>query len=293
LGVPAGYIDAATTSADGQLVAFMRSEAHLQVYVYDRMRGSTLKLTQSGYDYGPVWHPNGRAVVVISGTPGGQALVLKGVDGSQRTLYSADGIILLRHPSWSPDGAHLAFARRKDGQTRDDIWVITTGDAPKAEPFLDGPAGERFPQFSPDGRWLAYVSDESGREETYVRRYPAGERVLVSADGGGPPVWRRDGRTLYLEHLAGDTPEIVAVPMNATARGLQAGTPRRVFEMRTSGPTGEPAEYLRSDLIGQKWDVLPDGRFLAIRGAATQAGSREIAVVQNWFEEVKRLAPSK
>jgi serine/threonine-protein kinase len=288
LGVPAGDIDMASASPDGQLVAFAPLG---QVYVYDRTRGSILKLTQSGRDTGPAWHPNGRAVVVSSGTPSGQVLVLKGVDGSQRTLYSVEGIALLRHPSWSPDGTHLAFTIQKDAQQ--DIWVTTTGDTPKAEPLIDGLAAEYFPRFSPDGRWLAYVSDESGRLETYVRRFPTGERVLASVEGGGPPAWSRDGRTLYFQHLAGDKPEIAAVPMISTSTGLRPGTPRRVLEMQTPGATGELAEYLRSSTNGQRWDVLPDGRFLVIRGAATQTGSREIAVVQNWFEDVKGLAPSK
>lgn len=44
------------------------------------------------------------------------------------------------------------------------------------------------------------------------------------------------------------------------------------------------------------WDVSPDGqRVLAIRqsGAAATSpdGQREIILVQNWFEELKRLVP--
>ena len=39
----------------------------------------------------------------------------------------------------------------------------------KLVPFLVTPFNERSPIFSPDGRWLAYVSDESGRDEIYVR----------------------------------------------------------------------------------------------------------------------------
>jgi hypothetical protein len=97
---------------------------------------------------------------------------------------------------------------------------------------------------------------------------------------------------LYFEHLNGDKPEIVAVPVVSTTAGLKVGTPRQVLEMQTPSTAGEPAEYLRF-ARGQTWDVLPDGRFLVIRGASTQTGSREIAVVQNWFDEVKRLAPPK
>ena len=42
--------------------------------------------------------------------------------------------------------------------------------------------------------------------------------------------------------------------------------------------------------VGTSFDVLPDGRLVMIRGA-DQAGTREIIVVQNWFQELKRLAP--
>ena len=35
--------------------------------------------------------------------------------------------------------------------------------------------------FSPDGHWIAFVSDESGREEVYLRPWPEdGERIQVS-----------------------------------------------------------------------------------------------------------------
>ena len=44
----------------------------------------------------------------------------------------------------------------------------------KLVPFLVTPFNERSPIFSRDGRWLAYVSDESGRDEIYVRSVSQG-----------------------------------------------------------------------------------------------------------------------
>jgi len=35
-------------------------------------------------------------------------------------------------------------------------------------------------QFSPDGRWVAYVSDESSRDEVYVRQYRNQQTVCRS-----------------------------------------------------------------------------------------------------------------
>ena len=51
--------------------------------------------------------------------------------------------------------------------------------------YLQTPFNERMPAFSPDGRWLAYASDESGRFEVYVQRFPGpGEKIMVSTGGG-------------------------------------------------------------------------------------------------------------
>jgi hypothetical protein len=57
--------------------------------------------------------------------------------------------------------------------------------------------------------------------------------------------------------------------------------------MRASGPVGAFA-YRTSINAGNRYDVLPDGRFLMIRGADPTA-NREIVVVLNWFDEVRRL----
>ena len=47
--------------------------------------------------------------------------------------------------------------------------------------------------------------------------------------------------------------------------------------------------------IGRQYDVSPDGkRFLVIKNAAVDGGAQarnQIVVVQNWFEELKRLVP--
>ncbi len=42
-----------------------------------------------------------------------------------------------------------------------------------------------------DGRWLAYVSDESGRDDVYVRPFSSTDdgSWMVSTGGGGEPVW--------------------------------------------------------------------------------------------------------
>jgi Tol biopolymer transport system component len=55
-------------------------------------------------------------------------------------------------------------------------------------PCLQTPFSETFGQFSPDGKWVAYVSDESRRDEVFVRAFPPTDlKLTVSGKGGGYP----------------------------------------------------------------------------------------------------------
>ncbi len=45
---------------------------------------------------------------------------------------------------------------------------------------------------------MAYQSDESGRNEIYVRSFPgAGGKWQISTQGGTEPLWARNGRELF------------------------------------------------------------------------------------------------
>lgn len=44
-------------------------------------------------------------------------------------------------------------------------------------------------------RWIAYTSDESKRNEVYVRPFPGpGLKQQVSSEGGIEPLWAKDGK---------------------------------------------------------------------------------------------------
>ncbi len=137
-------------------------------------------------------------------------------------------------------------------------------------------------EISPDGRWIAYQSNESGQEEIYVRPFPEvnSGRSQVSTGGGTRPLWARSGKELFYLGRGG-------AMMSASIEGgstFRAGTPIQLFEGR----------YLAfGAAAGRSYDVSPDGqRFLMIKagGASDETSApRSIIVVQNWFEELKRL----
>jgi len=139
--------------------------------------------------------------------------------------------------------------------------------------------------FSPDGGLIAYHSDESGDFEVYVRPVPedlsshdaggtVGDKVQVSTDCGGWPVWSRDGSELYFRSCRIGTESFWAVPI-ATDPEVVVGKPEKLFEGR----------YWRQRR-GPSYSVAPDGRFLLVDRSAT---APRLEVIQNWAAELQRL----
>jgi len=137
-------------------------------------------------------------------------------------------------------------------------------------------------RFSPDGHWLAYVSDESERNEVYVRPFPeAGPRVAISATGGTQPAWSRDGRELFFRN--GD--QQLAVSISYSPRFV-AGKPEVLF----SRSIAQDASGVAYDLIAD-YDVSMDGRrFVFPKYNPTPESGPKARVVLNWFATLRRLA---
>jgi eukaryotic-like serine/threonine-protein kinase len=184
--------------------------------------------------------------------------------------------------AWTPDGSAL-LAFFSDGTSR----LIPRDGKTEPRP-LPVPAAQA--DFSPDGRWLAYEfrPNANARGHVYVQSYPAlDHREQVSIGNGAGPAWRRDGRELYyVEDASSDGPlkiRVMAVPITTTPT-FSAGAPRMLFE----GP-------FRIDGPFRGYDVTPDGqRFLMVQEIAQPAARlSQMVLVQNWFEELKRVAPAK
>jgi Tol biopolymer transport system component len=128
------------------------------------------------------------------------------------------------------DGRHLLYSVR--GPKGGDLYVFSVDGEPKPVPFLATDYDERRGQFSPDGRWVAYDSNESGRDEIYVRGFPgAVGKSLVSVAGGTQPRWRRDGREIY--YVAPDN-KLMAVEVKPCGHALEVGSPKELFVVKTS-----------------------------------------------------------
>ncbi|MCI0659037.1 MAG: hypothetical protein L0170_18440, partial [Acidobacteria bacterium] len=180
-----------------------------------------------------------------------------------------------RIPAISPDGKSLAFITR-DPKTKEDLWMMSLEGDGKPVVLLQTPARERIPVISPDGRYVAYISDESGRDEIYLTRFPnGGGKWQVSVDGGVGPVWvKKTGELLFRN---GDA--IMIVPIE-TRPALTLGQPRELYNAGASKLLVAP---------GKKFDPDPaGGRILAVQGVGEATVEAGITLVENWFAEFSK-----
>jgi serine/threonine-protein kinase len=265
-------------SPDGRRVAVtVGGEDHDDLWLYELTRQTWSRFTSGGNNAFPLWSPDGRRLAYSSNKAGPDNMYSKSLDGStsEEQLNASDQANYCF--SWSREGV-LAFVMASP-RTLQDIWVLRPDEKGRATPFLQTQFGEGAPAFSPDGRWIAYVSNESGRNEVYVRPFPGpGEKITVSADGGNEPVWTRDGRELLYRNA--DSMMVVEV---STTPVFSTGRPRRLFDKH----------YEPTLALWPNYDVAADGRqFLMVKTIEQEEAASQINIVLNWSEELKRLSVS-
>jgi hypothetical protein len=129
---------------------------------------------------------------------------------------------------------------------------VATDGSSAPQRLLQTPANELGMSLSPDGRLLAYASDESGRTEVYVSRFPEmSNRVAVSSGGGQRPMWRGDGRELY---FVGAGSRLMAASVSSSRGSLSVTPPSVLLQMPLFGGLYAPAGNGRRFLIAMAAD---------------------------------------
>jgi eukaryotic-like serine/threonine-protein kinase len=272
-------------SPDGTRVAVGTDDGmEANIWIYDLSGTSAVRqLTLEGRNRFPVWSADSRDVAFQSDRDGDPAIFRQRADGgspAERLTQPEPGAAHVPE-SWSPDGRTLLFAETK-GATFS-VMMLSIDD--KKTTRVDAVPSSKepiTPVFSPDGRWIAYTSSDGSNRTVIVQPFPwhrsqVPGRPWRLASRLGP-----DGEELFYYLAGGTRTEVVRVMTQPT---VSFGNPRPV----------SIGTLVSRGVFEREYDITPDGkRFIGVLpvGQPGSAGTPQINVVVNWFEELKARVPS-
>jgi eukaryotic-like serine/threonine-protein kinase len=270
-------------SPDEKTLAVERVDPNTQdedIWLIDMGRNLPSRFTSNpnNISFLPVWSPNGDRIVFARARGAPPNLYQKVSSGGSDELLLKSN--LNSQPTdWSHDGEFVVYASL-DAKSQWDLWYLPMRGPQEDRhpvPFLQTEFNEHLGRLSPDGRWLAYVSDESGTNEVYVRRFPnADDKTRISLDGGNEPRWDGLGRELF--YLAPDA-RLMAVPVTLGSHA-QIGLAVALFKIR-SGP-------IRNSGFDVNYTVTRNGQRFLASTLTEGAEATSTTIVLNWTATLGR-----
>lgn len=267
---PPGIYRMAAVSPDGRKLLLAKNDGTgmEDLWISDEERGTTARATflPSGLMFGAM-SLDGKRLAVSATYTGSEPMVwTQAVSGSsdRHELYRGRETFLVY--SWSPDGRSL-YGTTQRNRTGFDIAVMDATSG-KYRHLLNAPYDEQTPAVSPDGKWIAYMSNESGRAQIYVTSLPdARMKWQVSVDGGGSPVWSKDGKQLYFgssSAIFAVMGALFSVRVTQTNDGLHFDAPKKLpFDLENTVARA----------------IAPDGRVVLVQG---KPNTTPFHMITNW-----------
>ena len=271
VGPPDFYTNPALSPDGRRLAVSVGIPGMRGIWVFDLKRGTESRLTFNPADNtNPTWSADGRRILFTSARDGQRDIFEKASNG----LGSAQLVFQSKHQakgvdSWSNGGRYVIYDL---SITPSALWALPLFGSKKPFPFVQGAYDAKQAVFSPHGRYVAYGSDETGKQQVYVRTFPQPSgKWQISVNGGADPAWRADGKELF--YLEGN--KMMAVDVDTTSGAFHAGAPKPLF-------TTQPEVNLQD--FRDRYVASPDGqRFLIVTPVVESAAPPvPITVVVNW-----------
>jgi Tol biopolymer transport system component len=238
-----------------------------------RVGGERLRNLTAGSmdnDVQPAISADGQSIAFRSERHGGGIFVMGATGESVRRLTDFGF-----HPSWSPDGARIAFSTVHEeihGRPfNSEIWLVevATGALQKAVG-----ADAIQPAWSPDGRLLVYSSAVSGQDgrSVWIAPVSGGDpiRITEGSHTDWSPTWGPAGRHLYFSSDRGGAFDIWRMPVDPRT-GRAAGV---AVAVTTGGSAIRSSASLSAD--GRTVVYSESVRRLNVETVALDPDSRDV-----------------
>ena len=265
-------------SPDGKRIAISQLDTksrNTDIWLYEISRAVWTRFTfDPTTERFPIWSPDGSTIVFASERRNHRNLFQRPSSGAGTEVGLLESDHWKSSSDWSRDARFIAYTV-DDPKTNSDIWVLPMNGESKPFLFLQTEFNESRATFSPDSRWIAYQSDESGRQEVYIRPFPGpGGKWQVSTDGGSRPRWRRDGKELF---YLGLDDKIMAAEVKFGVSTVEVGSVIPLFRFR-------PFSGGQRDI----YDVTGDGQRFLVTSLGGLETSSPVTLVVNWPGEIKK-----
>ena len=255
-------------SHDGRHLAATIADAgtgRSDLWVYDMERNVGSRLTfHDAQDSNPVWSPDGKRIAFGSNRGGKTEIYARHFDGvgDVELLFSGEG--RAEPEDWSSDGHFLTF---NHGSGKYDLWILPiNGD--EAYPLVATEFDEGYARFSPDGNWIAYLSNEAGRYDLYLTRFPSGDGKWQLSKNGADWLlgWNSAGNELYFLDTDGD---LAAAKVELGAQVI-VDLPQKLFPVRA----------------GETWTHMADGQSFIFGEPDDSGAESPVTLILNWQPDV-------
>jgi Tol biopolymer transport system component len=245
-------------SPDGRTAAVARRDAQglSSVWTIDLESGASLRVPVEYWSGAPVWSGDGSSLAYSIAADSPPNIVVRRDRGAGPEVRVTKSAGMQYAGAFTPDARTVLFRAFSSDTGWDLFSVPAAGGSPQR--LLQTPADETEMSLSPDGRWLAYASNDSGRTEVYISRFPEmSNRVAVSSGGGARPMWRGDGRELY---FVAPGNRLMSAAVTATGASAVVAPANNLFAVPLFGGLYAPSADGRRFLIAMlapSTDVVP------------------------------------
>jgi len=145
---------------------------------------------QARFFMSPTFSADGKRIAVAAGVHGSSSLYTVFASGGTPLRATNEQAVLECAPTWSPDGAWIAYVLFKAGENS--LMKVRPGSG-QAPVRIASHYTSSVPEWSPTGEWISDY-DAHGK---LILVSPDGSKTLSVPGDSGPVTWSHDGRTLY------------------------------------------------------------------------------------------------